>query len=235
MILIAIDTSTPKTSVGIGTESGIVAELTLSGKGRQESLPLELDHLCRWSDIELGQVGGIAVGLGPGLFTGLRVGVQTAKTLAQVLGVPIVGISSLDAVAFAVRHVSRSIAAVVDARRGEVFWSLYEPVPGGVMRTREHEVTSPAKLSAELEAVRREVLCVGDGAILYRYELSAAGPSLEFASASVGYPRASCLLELAVPRFLREEFDKPHRVVPIYLRKTDAEIAWDERNRGASA
>ena len=87
-------------------------------------------------------MGGVCVGQGPGLFTGLRVGIQSAKSLAQVLGVPILGLSSLDAVAFAVRHTSRAIAAVIDARRGEVFWSLYEPVPGGVMKTREHEVTS---------------------------------------------------------------------------------------------
>ena len=99
------------------------------------------------------QVGGIAVGIGPGLFTGLRVGVQTAKTLAQVLGVPIVGITSLDALAFSVRHTDRLIVAVVDGRRGEVFSALYRPVPGGVLRISE-PVATPEHLAAELGPAR---------------------------------------------------------------------------------
>jgi len=177
----------------------------------------------------------VAVGLGPGLFTGLRVGIEAGKALAQVLHVPIVAIPSLDVLAFGVRYTRRLIAAVIDARRGEVFFAFYRSVPGGVMREGEYHVAPPDHLVAELQAAGEDVLLVGNGAILYRRRFAEVGPGVEFASPALAYPRASSLVELSVPRFLREETDRLFDVVPMYLRKSDAEIAWDQRARGASA
>jgi tRNA threonylcarbamoyladenosine biosynthesis protein TsaB len=235
VIVVGIETSTPQTSVAIGGEQGILAQMSVSGHSRQEAAAPALQQLLRWSGTELDRVGGVAVGIGPGLFTGLRVGVATAKTLAQVLAVPIVGLTSLDVLAFAVRHTPRRICAVIDGRRGEVFWSLYEPVPGGVLRATEHAVARPDHLVAELLTVTGDVLLVGDGAILYRYEIERElGGRVEFASAIHAHPQAASLVELAAPRFLREEHDRLLDVVPVYLRKSDAEIAWDQRARGAS-
>jgi tRNA threonylcarbamoyladenosine biosynthesis protein TsaB len=235
VIVVGIETSTPQTSVAIGGEQGIVAQMSVAGRARQEAAAPALQQLLRWSGTDLHQVGGVAVGIGPGLFTGLRVGVETAKTLAQVLAVPIVGLTSLDVLAFAVRHTPRRICAVIDARRGEVFWSLYQPVPGGVVRETEHGVARPDHLIAELSAVPGDVLVVGDGAILYRHEIERElGGRVEFASATHAHPQAASLVELAAPRLLREEHDRLFDVVPVYLRKSDAEIAWDQRARGAT-
>ena len=234
MIVLGIETSTPQTSVALGTEQGVTASAQLSSKSRQDQVVPILDHLLDWTGLELSHVGGIAVGVGPGLFTGLRVGVTTGKTLAQVLSVPIVGIPSLDVLAFGVRYTRRLIGAVIDARRGEVFHALYRGVPGGVMRVGEYGVAPPGHLAAELEAARQEVLLVGNGAILYRKELEAVS-GVEFASSREAYPQASAMVELAVPRFIREETDRSFEVLPLYLRKSDAEIAWDQRARGATA
>jgi tRNA threonylcarbamoyladenosine biosynthesis protein TsaB len=233
MIVLGVDTSTSQVSVAIGNEREVLASVSIAGKARQESATPALQQMLAWSGLDLGNVGGIAVGIGPGLFTGLRVGVETAKTLAQVLGVPIVGITSLDALAFAVRHTSRRIACVIDARRGEVFAAVYRAVPGGVVRETDHLVLKPDHLVAELQAVPGEVLCVGNGAILYRREIEDLGSRVEFASPAVASPNAAALVELAIPRFLREEHDRLFDVVPLYLRKSDAEIAWDQRTRGA--
>jgi tRNA threonylcarbamoyladenosine biosynthesis protein TsaB len=235
MIVVGIETSTPQTSVAIGTETDIVAKASVAGRSRQEAVTPTLKQLLEWSDLELRQVGGIAVGIGPGLFTGLRVGVQTAKTLAQVLHLPIVGVSSLDALAYAVRHTQRRIVSVVDARRGEVFFASYRSVPGGVVRSSDPVVGSPDHLVAELEALPGEVLVVGNGAMLYRHELEALGSRVEIGSSVLAHPEAAILVELAVPRFLREEHDRLVDVVPLYLRRSDAEIAWDQRARGAPA
>jgi tRNA threonylcarbamoyladenosine biosynthesis protein TsaB len=235
MIVVGIETSTPQTSVAIGTENGIVAKASVAGRSRQEAVTPTLQQLLTWSDTDLHQVGGISVGIGPGLFTGLRVGVQTAKSLAQVLHVPLVGISSLDALAYGVRHTQRRIASVVDARRGEVFFAVYRAVPGGVVRESEPVVASPDHLVAELEALTGEVLAVGNGAMLYRHELETLGSRVEIGSPVLAHPEAAILVELAVPRFLREEHDRLVDVVPLYLRRSDAEIAWDQRARGAPA
>ena len=235
MIVVGIETSTQQTSVAIGTVSEIVVKASVAGRSRQEVVTPTLQQLLAWSGVDLGHVGGIAVGIGPGLFTGLRVGVQTAKTLAQVLGVPIVGVSSLDALAYAVRHTQRRIVSVVDARRGEVFFAVYRSVPGGVVREAGPVVASPDHLAAELEAVPGEVLAVGNGAMLYRHELEALGSRVEVGASVFAHPEAAVLVELAVPRFLREEHDRLVDVVPLYLRRSDAEIAWDQRARGAPA
>jgi tRNA threonylcarbamoyladenosine biosynthesis protein TsaB len=235
MMVVGIETSTPQTSVAIGTEREILARVSIAGKARQESVTPALDQLLAWTGLELSQVGGIAVGIGPGLFTGLRVGVETAKTLAQVLSVPIVGITSLDALAFSVRHTHKLIVPVIDARRGEVFYAVYRALPGGVVRGSEYSVASPDHLSAELETLPGEMLAVGDGAILYRDQLAGLGSRVELASRIRAHPEAAALVELAVPRFLREEHDRLQDVVPMYLRKSDAEIAWDKRDRGAGA
>ena len=193
-----------------------------------------LEQLLRWTDLDLSRVGGVAVGIGPGLFTGLRVGVETAKTLAQVLHVPIVGITSLDALAYAVRTSHRRIAAVIDGRRGEVFFAVYRAVPGGVVRETDTRSSSPRTGSSpSSKRSVGEVLAVGNGAMLYRHgsKSSEAGSSSPRRSSPI--PRRRRLVELAVPRFLREEHDRLFDVVPVYLRKSDAEIAWDQRARGA--
>lgn len=234
MIVLGIDTSTPRTSISLGTEAGTLGSVQLAGAtAHGEVLTPTIEQLLAWTHTDLERVGGIAVGLGPGLFTGLRVGVATAKALAQVLGAPIVGLASLDVLAFAVRHTRRPITAVIDGRRGEVFYAIYRRVPGGLARMADFAVGRPAHLVADLEALGEETLLVGDGAILYRRELESLGGRAEFASPMYAHPHASALVELSAPRFMREEFDRLYEVVPIYLRKSDAEIAWDQRARGA--
>jgi tRNA threonylcarbamoyladenosine biosynthesis protein TsaB len=233
MIVVGIETSTPQISVAIGTEREILGRIQVAGAARQEAVTPALERLLAWTGVELDQIGGFAAGVGPGLFTGLRVGVETTKTLAQVNGAPIVGLTSLDVLAYAVRYTHRRIVAVIDGRRGEVFWAAYRPVPGGVVRETDYAVAKPEALAADLEADPSDVLAVGDGAMLYRDVLAQAGSGIDFASASVAHPDAAALVELAVPRFLREEHDRLFDVVPLYLRKSDAEIAWDQRTRGA--
>jgi tRNA threonylcarbamoyladenosine biosynthesis protein TsaB len=146
-----------------------------------------------------------------------------------------VGVSSLDVLAFSVRTTRRRIAAVLDARRGEVFYAFYRSVPGGVVREGSARTGRPEALAAELVATAEDVLLVGNGAILYRRELEEPGTRAAFAPAALAHPWAPAMVEVAVPRFIREETDRLAEIVPQYLRKTDAEIAWDQRARGASA
>ncbi|HYH28670.1 MAG TPA: tRNA (adenosine(37)-N6)-threonylcarbamoyltransferase complex dimerization subunit type 1 TsaB [Actinomycetota bacterium] len=234
MIALAIETSTAQSSVALGNEQGVMASASLSwGRGHSEVVVPAIHQLLEWAELEPSQIGGVAVGIGPGLFTGLRVGVSTARTLAQVLGVPIVGIGSLDIAAYSVRHSRWRIGSVLDAKRGEVFYAFYRPVPGGVTRETPAAVGAPDELAAELVASGEETLLVGNGALLYERELSEAGSGVEFASASLAFPSATALLELAVPRFHREETSAPRDVVPVYVRRSDAEINWSRRARSA--
>ncbi len=232
MLVLGIETSTPQTTVALGSEQGIVAATLISGtRANHEVVMPNVTHLLRWSGTPISSIGGVAVGLGPGLFTGMRVGIATAKTLAQVLHIPIAGMASLDVLAFSVRYSRRLICAAIDAKRGEVFYAFYRPVPGGVARQGAFRVGSPGKLMGELEARPEDTLLVGNGALVYRRELEEAGNHLEFASPAHAFPAASALVELAIPRFQREEFDRVYDLKPFYVRKSDAEIAWDRRRR----
>jgi tRNA threonylcarbamoyladenosine biosynthesis protein TsaB len=232
VLVLGIETSTPQTSVALGTERGILAATLISGSPASHEMVMpNITQLLRWSGVEIRQVGGIAVGLGPGLFTGMRVGIATAKTLAQALHAPIVGIASLDLIAFGVRYARRLICATVDAKRGEVFYAFYRPVPGGVQRETEFLVGSPDELAAELQTRPEETILAGGGALVYRRHLQEAGGRVEMASAAHAFPAATSLVELAIPRFEREEFDRVYDLKPNYVRKSDAEIAWDRRRR----
>lgn len=235
MLLLAIDTSTPVVSVAIGSGRSILAEVCLgrapgAPQRHAEQLAPAIQYLCQETGIRLSRLAGVAVGIGPGLFTGLRVGVTTAKVMAQSLGVPVVGMPSLDLVAFPLRHANRLIAAVLDARRKEVFYALYEPVPGGIQRVSEYEVGVPGALLAELIARGEDVLVAGDGAGLLGEELEHL-QHVELAGAELGRPSVAALIELAYSRFEREEFVAPFALNPLYLRKSDAEIAWEFQAR----
>jgi tRNA threonylcarbamoyladenosine biosynthesis protein TsaB len=232
MLVLGIETSTPQCTVALGNEHGMLAASLISTRMSNHELVVpEITHLLQGSDTSLASVGGIAVGLGPGLFTGMRVGITTGKTLAQALSVPIIGLASLDLVAFSVRYSRRLICAVIDAKRKEVFHAFYRPVPGGVARETAFEVSAPDRLTAELEARSEDILLVGNGALVYRRVFEEAGKHVEFASAAYAFPAATALVELSIPRFQREDFDRLYDVRPHYVRKSDAEIAWDRRRR----
>jgi tRNA threonylcarbamoyladenosine biosynthesis protein TsaB len=228
MLILGIETSTAVSSVALGSEQGIIASATLSrGKGHAEFVVPAIRYIAGEAGVSLRSLAGVAVGLGPGLFTGLRVGVATAKSIAQALRIPIIGTPSLDLLAYGVRHSPRLICAAIDARRGEVFTAFYRQVPGGIQRLTDYVNWPPERLAGEVEGRSGETLFVGNGALVYRAKLPHA--RTEFASLAQAFPSASSLVELALPRFLREESDPLLELEPLYVRKTDAEIAWERR------
>jgi tRNA threonylcarbamoyladenosine biosynthesis protein TsaB len=184
-------------------------------------------YLCDEAGVAMRSISGVAVGIGPGLYTGLRVGVATAKTLAQALQVPVVGIPSLDLLAFEVRYTPKLICACLDARRQEVFSAFYRQVPGGVQRVSKYFVEPPQRLAVEVSSRVEDVLFIGNGALLYRDVLPQH--RTEYAAVSRAFPNAPALVELAAPRFIREETDSLFDLEPLYLRKADAQIAWETR------
>lgn len=238
MLVLGLETATAQSGVCLATEEGLVAEAALGapsrgrggrGPAHGEFLHPAIEFCLAQARVDFGAVSGVAVDLGPGLYTGMRVGIAAAQALAHVRQLPVVGLPSLDLLAFGARHARGLVASVLDARRGELFWALYR-TDGGPQRLTEMQVGPSTKLAGELETQREAVLCVGDGAVAHRDELEAVGADVDGSPAGAR-PDARSLVELALPRFLRGDTQRPEDLHPVYLRQVDARINW--RNRGA--
>ena len=236
MLVLGIDTSTPQASVVIGSEQGVVAGALVSrGASYNEFLLPAIRFCLDEAGIGFRNLGAVAVDLGPGLFAGMRVGVGTAKALAQALAIPIIGITSLDLLAYGVRYASKTICAVLDARRGEVFDAFYRSSPGGIQRMTDYRVEKPGQLAIGIASRPEEVLMVGSGALLYRDAFEDLGTLVELGSMGNAFPDAKSLVELSLPRLAREDFDSPDHLKPVYLRRSARPIRWDTIRGSKSA
>ena len=234
MLILGITTSTAQVGCAIGGHEGVLGAIqSTRGRRHAETLTPAIEFLCRQTRVELGDIGAIAVDLGPGLFTGLRVGVAAAKALSHARRLPMIGVTSLDLLAFPLRHSHRRIVCALDAGRGEIFHASYRQSPGGVQRVSPPEVASPADLASDLLALGEEVLLAGDGALRYQSVFEPVR-RVEMADHSEAYPLAGSLVQLAHARALREEFVGPVELTPTYLRKPDAEINWSTRDGARS-
>ncbi|WP_419918641.1 tRNA (adenosine(37)-N6)-threonylcarbamoyltransferase complex dimerization subunit type 1 TsaB [Candidatus Poriferisocius sp.] len=230
MLILGIESATHQVGCALGGHEGVLASAhTARGRRHAETIVPQIRFVAHQARIELQDVGCVAVDLGPGLYTGLRVGISSAMAMAYALGVPMIGVSSLDLLAFAVRHTNRLIVAAIDARRQELFYAFYRQVPGGVQRVSPAEVGTPDDLASELLATSEEVLLVGDGAHRYR-EVFAQLQKIYIAELDLAHPSAASLVQLAHARALREEFVKPWELRPIYLRVPDADVNWKTRH-----
>jgi len=140
-----------------------------------------------------------------------------------------IGVSSLDLLAFPVRFSNRLIVTAIDARRGELYYAFYRQVPGGVQRLGEHQIGSPDDLASQLLASPDEILLVGDGANRHAEAFEGLA-KVELVAHDHCHPSAESLVQLAHARALREEFERPDAIEPIYLRRPDAEINWSVRD-----
>lgn len=233
MLILGITTSTAQVGCALGGHEGVLGS-THSTRGRRhaETLTPAIDFVCRQARVDIAEIGAIAVDVGPGMFTGLRVGVAAAKALSHARRLPMVGVSSLDLLAFPLRYSPRRIVCAIDGGRGEIFHASYRHVPGGVQRMTEPAVGSAADLAADLAAGADEVLLVGDGALRYRDAFTGL-TRVELADQGMAHPNAGSLVQLAHARAIREDFVAPGELSPLYLRKPDAEINWQTRDGAA--
>lgn len=220
-LTLAIATATEQVGVAVGRAQAHVSSIhSQQGRRHGEVLAPAIQSLMRVTGTELSEVELIAVDIGPGLFTGLRVGVATAKALASALRVPIIGCSSLELLAVPHRAAGAKVVSVVDARRGEVFWRFFDPDPIG-----DAVVGPPEELTATLAGMRERVIATGDGARRFASSfdhidgVTIAGPEQD-------HPSAAVLVELAATR----PGLSPEKITPDYMRGPDVRIGWEQRD-----
>lgn len=226
MRVLAIETATPGSSVALVEDVATLAAASrIDRMGHATFLVPAIDFCFDQVGWSPGDLDAIAVDVGPGLYTGIRVGLATAQGLAAAIGVPIIPITSVDAIALEARTGHRLIWAVVDVRRGEFAVARYRPVPGGVVRDSVTELMSPEALRAHLESTSEDSLVVGDSGALPE----AVFLGLHWVKAGKPrYPYAVTLAEAARARYEKGEFPAPDDIHPLYMREADVTINWDK-------
>ncbi len=225
-IVLAIDTSSSLCSIAFvegGKDGRLLGSLSITGLAHSRRLLQSVESLMKELALDWQELGGIAVALGPGSFTGLRIGIATAKGLATAAGLAVVGASSLRIAASSVAMApEQKICAVLDARKKEVYAGCYLFSEGELLAQGEKMVLPPEELAARLTD---DYLLVGDGAMLYRdVFIEAIGDPVRFA------PAWNNQVSAVVLGFLGAELLDNGKTVdiasfaPCYVRKSDAEL-----------
>ncbi len=222
MRILGIETSTHSGSVSLIESDKILGEFFLNlGPTHSEKLLPMIDWLLSEVGIEKKRIDGIAVSVGPGSFTALRIGISTVKGLAFSLGIPVVGVSSLEVLAMNL-FTSFVICSIIDARRKEVFAAFFKFSDGHLIRVSNDILISPLGLN---EMIRESTIFIGDGAILYRdFLIDALGEFALFCPLNLNFPRASSCAIIGAQRLRDGREDDLSTLVPLYLRKVEAEI-----------
>ncbi|MFB7996484.1 tRNA (adenosine(37)-N6)-threonylcarbamoyltransferase complex dimerization subunit type 1 TsaB [Streptomyces sp. NPDC056002] len=207
MLLLALDTATPAVTVALHDGSSVVAASSQVDARRHGELLLPaVDRVLAEAGVRLDAVTGIVVGVGPGPYTGLRVGLMTADTFGLALGVPVHGLCTLDGLAYAA-EVDGPFVVATDARRKEVYWARYEDAR---TRVTEPAVDRPADIAEQVAGLP----AVGAGAVLY--------PDAFPDARTPENVSAAALAALAAEKLgAGEELQAPR---PLYLRRPDAQV-----------
>lgn len=227
-LLLSLETSTRCSSVALTrgnlADGEVLAEISLSSNiTHSRRLISAIDTLFKETRSGWQQIAAIGIGRGPGSFTGLRIGMATAKGFAFAGQKRLLGVSTLDALA-ALCITQRRICALIDARKKQVYTAFYRWVEGeGVVRESEVRVLSPPQLAAE---IREPVIMVGDGVCTYgRFLRDELGDLVAFAPAALHRPSAAAVGLLCGSLYENNEFLKTAEATPLYVRASDAELS----------
>ncbi|MGD0320071.1 MAG: tRNA (adenosine(37)-N6)-threonylcarbamoyltransferase complex dimerization subunit type 1 TsaB [Acidimicrobiales bacterium] len=236
MLVLAVESATELAGAALADEAGLIATAAISrGRHHVESIAPSVRFVCDRAGISLRAVEGVCVDVGPGLFTGLRVGIATAKALAFALGIPVVPTTSLEVLARALHGTGvapRSlIVPVVDAKRGEVFSARFRVADDpdvSAVQVGEDLVSSPEDLAGCLSKLGEPFVLGGDGAMRYSETLREL-PGARLASAAFVSPPVEVLAAIGVARLGAGLGLDAAAIAPRYLRDADARIHWEQR------
>ncbi len=243
MKIIGIDTATATASVALVEEGKLIFEevrpgnrqcraLKTSAANHAETLLPLVDKLLKRSGLSFYELSAIAVTIGPGSFTGLRIGLSTVKGLAYGWKIPVVGVPTLVAVASRATDWDGLICPFLDARKKEVYAAFFRKKAQTLERLTEDLVSSPEKIMEKIQsfANRERPLLIGDGTIVYRDLIKKSLGDEVFLTLGESYPStAFAVARLGEERIWKKEFDPLGPLVPLYLRPSEAELKGGPR------
>lgn len=237
MIILAADTSTPFLSVALcdftDTDRGVrvIAESTTPADRKHCERMLEtMDRLLDDAAMTLSDVELLAISRGPGSFTGLRVGLATWKGLALGAGIPLIGVSTLDAMTHSISMDEGTLCVLLDARMDEIFGAVYRYRAGTRTQIIDEQVGPVETMLGHCE---EQTVFLGDGATRYHEELRAWRADASFAEESLHAPQASGVAAEAGARAAAGYTDEATSLTPVYLRRSQAEEARSAASHGS--
>lgn len=223
MKILAIDTSTASGSIALLEDGRLIAELTTcSQKTHAERLLPSMKGLLEGVDARIEEIDCFAVTKGPGSFTGLRIGLSTVKGLAWSLDKPVIGVSTMEALAMNIPYADKPICPILDARKKEVYAGIYRCDGNRLERIMDDKAIKPAVL---LENIKEPTIFIGGGIdVIFNSEPRTPNPKLVFAPSHLWLIRAVNIGLLAWKKFKGGEIDTPEAVGLNYLRPSEAEM-----------
>ena len=222
MKILGVDTSTPIGSVALIDGEDLVAEHTLNiVRAHSSRLMPAIDNVLKWGDITVADLDACAVGIGPGSFTGIRIGVATVKSICYALDTPVVGVSTLEAIAYNLRWTEGVICPLLDARRSEIYGTFFR---GGAEWCRLSEDLC-LSIDAFLDRVSLEtdsgdtISFVGDGLLDYGAAVQARlGTRAQRVDPIFNVPRGTTIASLGAQRLQHNDTDNYWTLIPNYVR-----------------
>lgn len=231
MLILGIDTATLVSSVALVSETKKVAELTIeTTKTHSERLMPNIEQLLRMADVNKNELEAVAVSIGPGSFTGLRIGLATAKALSYALKIPLVGVPTLKAQALSVPAPDNLLCPIMDAQKRNVYQAVYTYEGGKIIEKIPARVISIDKLVEELADCNQKIIVMGEAAKMYKRELENINKNILIAPAHVCMPSAACTAQLGL-YMLNEGYQEDSLTIePFYIRRSEAEVLWEKRH-----
>lgn len=231
-IFLGIESSTEVASVALVSEEKILGEITYQLKKTHsvELLPM-VDNLLRVAKLTLKDLAGIGVGIGPGSFTGLRIGIALASSLAYGSDLPVVGVDSFKSLAYNCQGLDSYVCPVIYNKKTELYGALYRGgeiiVPGASFKTVSFGEELLKKVGSQ------EILLLGDGPIFYQDALKDQGVNIKELNKALTIPKGSSVALLALEDYLENGGSSHTKLVPNYMKLTQAEEELLSRNKGS--
>jgi tRNA threonylcarbamoyladenosine biosynthesis protein TsaB len=230
MLVLGVETSTMQGGAALVGDDGLCSEYTLNVQAtHSERLLPTIERMLHDAGIGLDALSGLAVSIGPGSFTGLRIGLSTVKGLAYATGLPVIGVPTLEVLACTVAFAREQICPVLDARKQEVYAALFRWERSQLVRIMEDTALAPEALCGK---IHRSTIFLGDGLAVYGelFRRRLVDRMLVPPPPSRG-PRPAWVAELGRQRILRGERDAVDTLVPRYLRPSEAELKHQRGSR----
>ncbi|MHB8170577.1 MAG: tRNA (adenosine(37)-N6)-threonylcarbamoyltransferase complex dimerization subunit type 1 TsaB [Thermincolia bacterium] len=236
MLVLGIDTATLVAGTAIINNENVIAERFVNNKltHSQNLMPM-IDQVLKDAGVKPGVLKGLAVSIGPGSFTGLRIGLAAAKGMAQVLNIPLVGVPTLDILAYNLAGLPGLICPILDAKKQQVYTAVYkraEQPSRCPIKLTDYLALSVEELVEVLKGYDEPVTFLGDGVAPYRGQLEEKlGDRAAFASPINNLPRGSAVALLGLDKLLSGEGQDWLFLEPTYIRRSEAEVTWEMKNR----